>query len=699
MKKLFVFFAWMSVTAYGFTPSSFYGKALQPHVSAARCDLHLRGVQRPLKRPNHRLQMSMEIKPGDSPQEEIMIRFKRFESLLRALASDETLNIQCARGWDYHPNSNTLDVSVGDLLFLPEKIIVGLAARETGYRLYTRYVDEAMQDTSFKLLFNSIERLRLDKIMAKKYPGYQVLSDSATEFQDFPSDENTPNFEQFCMALLDRKKNPEQSSWVSSADVFESLVHVRSDIEKALQVPGHSTGRSLYDVTEADIQLSASESYQVIKDQIWPVFKKLVDVDLYDHDGGADKTEQQKQSQPNQEGSSSQGGAPGESSAGEDGAATEDQQNAESGDQVSDAQYEQQKVQLEQQMEALANQIGSKLKQSEKGNQAGGVKEQLNKSKGGNIGQGESQGRSESQGENQGESEVQDANDSHDGSESQASKGGKQNHEEKHHNLDEMIQKILESKKDLPSSSRYQQMKSQNRSIIGELTQLAKQIFTDHDSPAYEGYYRSGVFDLSKAMESEFRAKASGTYDDKIFLRKNSPTKKSIAFITLLDRSGSMLGINLSCAKEAAMVIGEMGFELGLDWGLASFDDRVELIKPLSEDRYDHSWQQKFVDTMVRGGTDDFAAIEFADQMLDASDADVKIIFLMTDGVGNDRQYEKVRQLYKDKGYWIIGVGIGADMTSVLDTYERAIVVDQVRDMPKKLAELMLDLLKEITRR
>ena len=285
-----------------------------------------------------------------------------------------------------------------------------------------------------------------------------------------------------------------------------------------------------------------------------------------------------------------------------------------------------------------------------------------------------------------------------DGEGAGGSQEGYQQHAENHQQLMEMIEEFKQRSmnQDIPDSYAY--LKSRNKQLIDELSDEVRHIFEDDAEPQLEGDYRSGIYNLQKAIESKARSQATGHKDDKIFLRKTHPEEKSVELVICLDTSGSMGGENMSYAKDAVVVVGEMANKLKLPWGLLTFSNHVDMLKVLNKSEEEHSWEQRLVDAYASGGTDDFAALEKAVEMFteSESEAEKKIILFMTDGSGNYKQSEYVKQM-QDEGYWVIGVGIGDGTSHVTETYDRSIHVPNVQDLPLELAQLLLELLREGT--
>ena len=88
--------------------------------------------------------------------------------------------------------------------------------------------------------------------------------------------------------------------------------------------------------------------------------------------------------------------------------------------------------------------------------------------------------------------------------------------------------------------------------------------------------------------------------------------------------------------------------------------------------------------------------IQFAMDNLEYRDEDNKIIFVVTDGWpnhGNVPIINRQLRICKERGWHVIGVGVGRDARYVLNLFPDAVQADTVSEIPKllvkKLSELM----------
>ena len=237
--------------------------------------------------------------------------------------------------------------------------------------------------------------------------------------------------------------------------------------------------------------------------------------------------------------------------------------------------------------------------------------------------------------------------------------------------------------------------KKDRSQMVDELKAELEFILHDYNFPEYETGHRKGRLHLPSYLQSKWRKEASGHWDNRIFQKAQDPKRKAVSVVGILDRSGSMQGEKLAYSKEALAVIAEAFQEMNLPIGLLAFDNQVEVIKELEHDLYAEEWYQNLSEVEARGTTDDTLALQHAVKMLEDSDAITNIIVFITDGIGNHRQEEEVKRIQEEYGYWVVGLGLGNDCTSVETTYPRGKVVENIEDLPEVLSKEIAVLTEE----
>ena len=107
--------------------------------------------------------------------------------------------------------------------------------------------------------------------------------------------------------------------------------------------------------------------------------------------------------------------------------------------------------------------------------------------------------------------------------------------------------------------------------------------------------------------------------------------------------------------------------------------------------------EKRFGELQASGGTPLADGIQFAMDNMEYRDEDNKIIFVVTDGWPNHGHVPVINRqirLCQERGWHVIGVGVGYDARYVLNLFPDAVQADTVSEIPKllvaKLSELMM---------
>lgn len=144
--------------------------------------------------------------------------------------------------------------------------------------------------------------------------------------------------------------------------------------------------------------------------------------------------------------------------------------------------------------------------------------------------------------------------------------------------------------------------------------------------------------------------------------------KPSVAMMLVIDKSGSMSGINLKLAKEAAVRTLEV-LEDKDEIGVVAFDDKPYNVVDVQKAENRESIQESILGIMEGGGTSILPALSEAYQELSLSKAEIKHIILLTDGQAENTGYEGLLANMNDNKITLSTVGIGGSTDTRLLNY------------------------------
>lgn len=245
-------------------------------------------------------------------------------------------------------------------------------------------------------------------------------------------------------------------------------------------------------------------------------------------------------------------------------------------------------------------------------------------------------------------------------------------------------------------------------SVVGKSVLEARRAFTENKLNHMERNRKSG-----RINKSALGKRAWGN-DPRLFQKKNVPGKRDYEVVIGLDVSGSTAGKDIVRIKRAAAALAEVckrsGVKfsifahscdtintdgtIGWDWSKTQNGLTLDIYKIKS---VDEPWDNKHIDLFNQigsaDGNVDGHTLEYYRKVCDKSTATDKVIMYFTDGAMPAANYDEELTILqreiatcKQKGYTLLGVGIGTDSPKAhgLDTVQ----VDGDEDITKVVRHL-----------
>lgn len=231
------------------------------------------------------------------------------------------------------------------------------------------------------------------------------------------------------------------------------------------------------------------------------------------------------------------------------------------------------------------------------------------------------------------------------------------------------------------------------RPLIIPTAAILSRFLTDMKFDKFSGTFRTGpkinVRRLYKSRLGETR----------LFMRRKAAKTKDYRFALVVDESGSMQGLKIKHAVEAAMLFAYTLERLSIPYSLHGFNRRIYHYKdinlPLIK-RYHETIFKKMHDDVntpaAEYNNDGLAIHEVSLKMLAEKNYKRRVMFVISDGAPAEssegiayRPLGNIVQRYEKQGIDIIGFGIGGGTEAVKDYYQTHVAVDKVEDLPKAI--------------
>jgi len=238
-------------------------------------------------------------------------------------------------------------------------------------------------------------------------------------------------------------------------------------------------------------------------------------------------------------------------------------------------------------------------------------------------------------------------------------------------------------------ASPYQKAFEQVAHLSNAMVTHLENIFQKNSRPKDVGYYRSGKrLDIKRYMRRE----GEGSGRDDFMLRRSQATKRRYKVTLLIDESGSMLGSKGDAVRSTVLLVDSLA-RLQIDVEVIGFSDRARIHKEFKEpltaavkDRL-ASELQEFIG---QGNTHDADALKLAVERIMLEEGDRRMIFVVTDGVGNGPSSlaDALDQAGRSS-IWVVGVGVGEGMAYVQTAYPHHVSVNRIDELAVTLKKAL----------
>ncbi len=572
---------------------------------------------------------------------------RRLAKLARTLGKDFRLKLVPGPTWAYHFDENQITYPAAELQTRGELSNMGVICHELAHRLYSRIPpDDRIANPAFHFLWNAVEDVRINRIICARYAGVpkmmRALYDDFTDIEARrqqqrelnQSKESIPLARQFGLAVIYAwASGGQRDPLITDPEVHAALELAGAALEEATRLPPGLDLR-FGDLDGDEAGAEAARSFRIIRDEIWPIYVRLVERDLDARRlptlRGKQGADEPRTSEENRAPASPAGSKsidvnsipknPLEQAAGDDAASR-----------------------------AAKERLGRDL--------AAGARDLCAK--------------------------IPNAELAYGGDESVDFDA-----------LMKTYQQRLEKRSGRPPLGPWSAMKKKHQNVIRELVEELRRVFDEDSLPRLVGHFQGGVYDLRRAMQADFARRATGRADPRVFLRRAHPEKKSVALVLCIDCSGSMgrgERSKMAYAKEAFVVFAEALSEIGIEHGALMYDSEASILKPIEQDADDRAREAMLDRLQAGGGNNDTAALDAAQRMLAGSGADQKIVIFLSDGAAVANQKERVESACAAGDIKVIGIGIGDGCERVRTTYRHHLAVSNTETLPRELGRLLLE--------
>lgn len=693
-------------------------------------------------------------------QKIIKERLALLTPLCRMVASDIGMKVEVneGQGWHWDFKNNIVRCDAVDLLEKPIDYLRFVIQHEAGHRKISRVIgiipDEIWNQPGFSSMMNAIEDPRMNNYVADNVPkfkqemifAYNLDAEMEAKMKEKAKDKigRVPRFMQAGLEYikqwiaetkgekvgidntLPKEVQEVVEKTLSSARRSWLTYPLRKEVEKGMILNGETLDG------EGVVKEYARESYKINLEEVWPIFKTLVDSDKKDAEDKIreDNKNQSQDKKENEKQDGSEGGSNPETN----------EQNKDGNNQDEKSKKEDQKDKSKEQDEKNKSESSDQNKEDSKENSneaesQGDEKDGSKKAKQSDTSSQDRQpnhpqmseeeikekaeqlikeiekdmneylgSKAELEKENENDESREDSSSEKTEPNSKDEPFSKQDEDKKQKIRQALKEATEKAKKDFDrekykDQTSYQKVLEDVSNIIFKLENELRDIFIERKRNAWNSGYRSGMM---VDVKREIRGEATGIDSLNVFMKKELPLEKDYAIQILVDLSGSMSGTKIRETYKAVVVLCEALKNIGIKLSVIGFNDRLYEYKDFDEEYTDDL--REGTENMLgevdnhNGGradyNDDGWAVQEVFNKIKKREEKRKILFVLSDGAPEESPQHRgfdlkqiVKKIEEDKDVHIIGLGIGSGTEHVKKFYKDNIANVDVKEFSEKLAE------------
>ncbi len=670
------------------------------------------------------------LKSFDGPQQaEILRKRQILSSLASFIGKDFAMPVELnepGAGWHWDFDQNIVRIDPKDLLEKPMDYLRFVISHEGGHRRISR-TDHIPLDTwkqpGFPFMMNSIEDPRINNFVAEAYPlfGKQMAAAYASDMDEEKkakeqSKEKMGFRPRFMLAGFEYIKQWFREVQELPSELTPDLPEeVRDVVTKTLEAARDSwwryPNRAEADTSEAVISEYSKQSYEINRDEIWPLFQTLIEQDKKDEE----MQEFLKDMQQKEDSSFMDGLTDEERHALEEAiqqavaqaiaqALAEGDQEAQGTPQAAPEASPDTDgkpvgiVDLDSLPESLKEKIRKAVaelpeeERRELEEKAQTVLKEFAEQMADAI-----QGKLSQTPEDAQKKEAKKEADSHESEEP-----GKAVPHPEVEQFKKQVEQLLGK-----NANVYEATRREVLPIIDELENDLREIFTERRARKWlKGNPTGKRINMTKRMQE--RAKGVPAVQSKAWERRELPTEEDYAITLLVDLSGSMSnGRKIQETFKAVVALAEVLNRLSIKTEILGFNDRLYPYQSYGEELNTQKQEQmggmlKEVsdcsDTGKAQYNDDGWALRQASERLARQKESEKFLVVLSDGKPEESpmhprgKYElsmEVRSILENTDQYLVGLGIGLGTGHVSSYYPHSIADIEAKELSKKLATLL----------